>query len=71
MMTIGIEYALNNGDYDMVFVYGDTNTTIAGSFAAAKLEIPVAHVKAGFVPLICSGHCSKIIAKALGRYFNQ
>ncbi|HEY59514.1 MAG TPA: UDP-N-acetylglucosamine 2-epimerase (non-hydrolyzing) [Anaerolineae bacterium] len=46
-MLVGLEKHLQNISPDWVLVYGDTNSTLAGSLVAAKLSLPCAHVEAG------------------------
>jgi UDP-N-acetylglucosamine 2-epimerase len=46
-MLPGIERAVLDEEPDCVLVYGDTNSTLAGSLAAAKVGVEVAHVEAG------------------------
>jgi UDP-GlcNAc3NAcA epimerase len=46
-MLVGIDALITAEKPDWVLVYGDTNSTLAGSLAAAKLHVRIAHVEAG------------------------
>ena len=46
-MIDGIEKVLHSEHFDGIILYGDTNSTLAGAVAAAKMQIPVFHIEAG------------------------
>lgn len=70
-MLMAIEHEVQAHRPDWVLVYGDTNSTLAGALAAAKLNVPVAHVEAGLrshnreMPeehnRVLTDHCSELL----------
>ena len=46
-MLAKLEACILEHDPDVVLLYGDTNSTLAGAIAASKMHVPIAHVEAG------------------------
>ena len=46
-MISGIEKAIQIESPDIILVYGDTNSTLAGAISAVKNDIPLVHIEAG------------------------
>ena len=70
-MMIELEKIVLEENPEMIVVYGDTNSTLAGALVGSKLHIPVAHIEAGFrsqdknmpeeLNRICTDHVSSLL----------
>lgn len=70
-MTEGIEDILIKERPDFIVLYGDTNSTLAGAVAAAKIHVPIVHIEAGLrsyrkdmpeeINRVLSDHCSTLL----------